>query len=245
MNKSTLSQLLEVFLIVEMNIAIIPARGGSKRIPRKNIRDFIGKPIIAYSIEAALESGLFDEIMVSTDDSEIAEISKKYGAKVPFMRSEKTSDDYAPLADVVAEVLNEYGNIGRFFDSFCCILSTAPFISPSRLVEAYTKLIGNDFDSVLPVLRYSYPIQRSLKMVNGIVTMVYPEFRNIRSQDIEPRFHDSGQFYWMKTLPFYEQKTLFSARCGAVELQEKEVQDIDSEEDWGIAEIKYRLLKND
>lgn len=223
-------------------IAIIPARGGSKRIPRKNIKTFLGIPIIAYSIKAAQESGLFDEIMVSTDDEEIAAIAREYGANVPFLRSNKTADDYATLADVLNEVLNYYSNESIHFDLFCCILATAPFLPSSRLVESYNKLIDNNFDSVFPVLKFSYPIQRALHIVEDKLSMVQPEFKNSRSQDLPARYHDSGQFYWMKNDEFAKQQTLFASNSGAIVLNEWEVQDIDTEEDWKMAEIKYQIL---
>lgn len=221
------------------NIAIIPARGGSKRIHRKNIKEFCGKPIIAYSIEAAIVSELFDEVMVSTDDKEIALIAKKYGAKVPFLRSEKNSDDYSGLEDVILEVLNFYQSQDIVFDSFCCLLPTAPFITTNRIKQCLSKL-ESGFSSVFPVLQYSYPVQRSLKNVDGKIEMVYPEHQNSRSQDLEPRFHDSGQFYWMYVDEFYKCKELFSNNTGYVELKEMEVQDIDTLDDWEIAEFKYK-----
>ena len=225
------------------NLAIIPARGGSKRIPRKNIKDFLGKPIIAYSIETALESGLFEEVMVSTDDHEIAEIAIKYGAKVPFFRSEKTSNDHAHIAEVIAEVLEKFKTLNKEFDNFCCIFSTAPFIKKGRLKEGFDLMINNNFDSVFPVLKFSYPIQRALKIESEKVSMILPENFNKRSQDLMPAYHDSGQFYWMKTQEFYKQKRLFAENSGAIILSEMEVQDIDTVEDWEVAEMKYRFLK--
>lgn len=225
------------------NLAIIPARGGSKRIPRKNIKDFLGKPIIAYSIETAIESGLFSEVMVSTDDNEIAEIAKKYGAKVPFLRSEKTANDFAHIADVITEVLDTYKSLNQEFDNFCCVFSTAPFIKKVRLKEGLDMMINSNFDSVFPVLKFSYPIQRALKIENEKVSMILPENFNKRSQDLMPAYHDSGQFYWMKTQEFYKQKSLFAENSGAIVLSEKEVQDIDTQEDWEVAEMKYKILK--
>lgn len=223
-------------------LAIIPARGGSKRIPHKNVKPFLGKPIIAYSIEAALGSGLFDEVMVSTDDEQIAETARHYGASVPFMRSAATADDYATLADVIDEVLARYKESGVVFDSFCCILATAPLLRPVRLGEAFRMLESERFDSVFPVLRFSYPVQRCLRMEEGRIGMVWPEYARSRSQDLEPRYHDSGQFYCMWTEEFRKQKRLFAANSGAVVLSEMEVQDIDTEEDWTLAEVKYRML---
>jgi N-acylneuraminate cytidylyltransferase len=224
------------------NLAIIPARGGSKRIPRKNIKEFLGKPIIAYSIEAALNSNLFDEVMVSTDDAEIAEIAISYGAKVPFFRSEETSNDYAHIADVIEEVVIEYTKRGKIFNNFCCIFPTAPFILSSRLLEGFNLMNDKNFDSVFPVLRFSYPIQRALKIENEQVAMILPENFNKRSQDLMPTYHDSGQFYWMKKSEFDINKSLFTKNSGAIILSEIEVQDIDNEDDWQMAEIKYNIL---
>jgi len=217
------------------NLAIIPARGGSKRIPRKNIRNFLGKPIIAYSIETALESGLFEEVMVSTDDDEIAEVAKKYGAKVPFMRSEENADDYATLADVVEEVIGTYRKKGESFDDVCCILPTAPFLTVSLLEEGFSLLAENSVDSVKPVVRFSYPIQRAVKMKNGMLEMFNPEHARTRSQDLEPAFHDAGQFYWMK----FEEGMKGERKMG-LEIPEHLVHDIDTEDDWTMAELKYR-----
>ncbi|CAK7083322.1 MAG: CMP-N,N'-diacetyllegionaminic acid synthase [Bacteroides rodentium] len=223
------------------NIAIIPARGGSKRIPRKNIKPFMGKPIIAYSIEAALQSGLFDEVMVSTDDEEIAEIARRYGAKVPFMRSADTSNDYAGTADVILEVLKMYKELGQEFDTVCCIYATAPFVTSGRLAEAYSKL-SDTIDSVFTCVAYSYPVQRSLHVVDGKICMVYPEYAASRSQDLEPIYHDAGQFYVVRTSPFIQEKTLWGKNTAGLVLPELEVQDLDTQTDWTLAEMKYQLL---
>ena len=223
------------------NIAIIPARGGSKRIPRKNMKIFLGKPIIAYSIEAAIKSGLFDDVMVSTDDEEIAKIAKKHGAKVPFMRSAKASDDFATTADVLIEVLSEYKNKGTEFEHFCCIYPTAPFVTSEKLQESFLNLKQNNFDAVFPVVKFSYPIQRALKIKNSKVSMIEPENMQKRSQDLMDAFHDAGQFYFMKTKLFLLNKEIFTDNTGAIELSELEVQDIDNETDWQIAEMKYKL----
>lgn len=220
------------------NLCIIPARGGSKRIPRKNIRDFLGKPIIAYSIETALESGLFNEVMVSTDDEEIVKVAKKYGAKVPFLRSKETADDYATLADVVDEVKNSYQVAGITFDYICCILPTAPFVNVFLLKKGFSLLTENDVDSVRPVVRFSYPIQRAVKMSNGFIEMFNPEHSRTRSQDLEPAFHDAGQFYWVK----FDEGMKGERKMG-FELSEHIVQDIDTEDDWEMAEIKYEILE--
>lgn len=224
------------------NLCIIPARGGSKRIPRKNIKDFLGKPIIAYSIEAALKSELFDEVMVSTDDEEIAGIAKENGAKVPFFRSNKNADDFATTVDVLVEVIESYNNIWRNFDTICCIYPTAPFTRENKLKEAYKKLKEESLDSVFPVLPFSYPIQRALKLESYKISFFYPEFESSRSQDLEKAYHDSGQFYFMKTETLMRNKSIFSANTGGIIINDLEAQDIDTETDWKIAEIKYGML---
>lgn len=223
-------------------IAIIPARGGSKRIPRKNIKDFLGKPIIAYSIRTALESGLFDEVMVSTDDAEIAEVATKLGANVPFLRSEAASDDFATTAAVLTEVLYNYKAIGKQFAFGCCIYPTAPLLKASALKEAYQQLQNENIDTVFPVLKYSYPIWRSLKIEAGKVGLNWPEHLNSRSQDLPAAYHDAGQFYWFKTDRLLNTGKLFTDNSGAIELDELEVQDIDNETDWKLAELKYKLI---
>lgn len=227
------------------NLAIIPARGGSKRIPRKNIKPFLGKPIIAYSIEAAIKSNLFDEVMVSTDDEEIAKIAKQYGAKVPFLRSNDNANDFAVLADVVEEVVSNYAQNNEIFENICCILPTAPFVTSTKIIEAYKTLFNNNFDSVFPVLEFSFPIQRSLKIEDNKVAMVWNEHLNSRSQDLESRYHDSGQFYWIKTQSFLTEKKLLTNDSGAIIISQLEAQDIDTETDWKLAEIKYKLMFND
>lgn len=180
------------------NICIIPARGGSKRIPRKNILPFIGKPILTYSIEAALESNLFDEVMVSTDDPEIAEIGRLYGANVPFLRSEKTSDDYSTTFDVLEEVVTNYYDKGKSFDHLCCLYPCAPFVNSKNLITTYKILCDGSFESVIPVVAYSFPIQRSFIVRGNKLSYKYPEFQKSRSQDLEKIYHDTGQFYWCK-----------------------------------------------
>lgn len=226
------------------NLAIIPARGSSKRIPKKNIRPFLGKPIIAYSIETAIQTNLFQEVMVSTDSHEIAEIAKKYGAVVPFLRSQETSADTAHIAEVVEEVLNEYSKRGYFFDNICCIFATAPLMKSERILEAYRLMISENYDSVFPVVRFSYPIQRALRIKNKKAEMFNPEYIYTRSQDLEPAYHDAGQFYWMKTDKFLKQKRFFSDNAGVVILSELEAQDIDNEEDWKLAEMKYKIVND-
>jgi N-acylneuraminate cytidylyltransferase len=224
------------------SIAIIPARGGSKRIPRKNIKPFLGKPIIAYSIEAALESKLFDEVMVSTDDAEIAKIAKQYGASVPFMRSAKTADDFATTADAIIEVIDTYRKLGREFDHVACIYPTAPFTTAAKLTTAFEKLSGNAYSSVFPVVKFGYPILRSLKIEDGRVSMNWPEHLNARSQDLPKAYHDSGQFYIASTATFLAERTFFTSNSAAIIVDEMEVQDIDNETDWKIAEVKYQMV---
>lgn len=222
------------------NLCIIPARGGSKRIPRKNIKNFLGKPIIAYSIESALQSKVFDEVMVSTDDNEIATIAKEYGANVPFLRSAKTANDYATTADVINEVLDEYAKQGCEFENVACIYATAPFVSPKRIIEAFDKL-NNDIDSVFTMVQYSYPPQRALHEVKGLVTMLHPEYRLSRSQDLEPIYHDAGQFYISKVKSFRDTNGFWGKKTAGIILSELEVQDLDTPTDWALAEMKYSV----
>jgi N-acylneuraminate cytidylyltransferase len=224
-------------------LAIIPARGGSKRIPRKNIKKFLGVPIIKYSIDAALNSHCFDEMMVSTDDKEIAQKAISFGAKVPFFRSQKTSNDFATTADVILEVLREYKKRGVEFDYFCCIYPTAPFITAKKLIKGKKLIKETTVDAVIPIVRFSYPIQRALRIDNGLLKMFWPENDNKRSQDLELVYHDAGQFYWVQTDNFLRSKTFFTDNTLPLELSPPEVQDIDIDEDWKLAEMKYRLLK--
>lgn len=221
------------------NLCIIPARGGSKRIPRKNVKDFLGKPIIAYSIEAALKSEIFEEVMVSTDDEEIAEIARQYGAKVPFLRSSDTSNDFASTDDVLREVVRRYENIGQKFDNMCCIYATAPMIQTKDILEAYDRLNKSDFAMVFPVVAFSYPIWRCLDFTeDGAVKFHWPEYESSRSQDLPKEYHDTGTFYWHKI----EQWMTGDTSAGGIEVDETTIQDIDTETDWKIAEMKYRLL---
>jgi pseudaminic acid cytidylyltransferase len=223
-------------------IAIIPARGGSKRIERKNIKDFNGKPVIAYTIQAALDSKLFDEVMVSTDDKEIAEVAKKYDASIPFMRSAANANDHATLADVLLEVMAEYKKNGKEFDTVCCILPTAALITQQRLKEGRKQLDSNSHTAIVPVLRFSYPIQRALRDDNGVLVLREKEHADTRSQDLEPFFHDSGQFYWIKTPALLQEKTLFTKQMGYIELKETEAQDVDTMLDWEMLKLKYEHL---
>lgn len=201
----------------------------------------MGKPILAYSIENALATGLFEEVMVSTDDPEIMEVAKQYGAKVPFARSEKTANDFATLADVLQEVIQMYSEKGQLFDNMCCMLATCPLVKPSYISDAYKKLIESDFISVYPVVQFSYPILRSLKMdENGVLSMNWPEHARTRSQDLAPAYHDSGTFYWHKIEPWMKGVR----KGGGIVISEDVVQDIDTEEDWRMAELKYQLINS-
>ena len=225
-------------------IAIIPARGGSKRIPRKNIKNFLNKPIISYSIEAALQSGLFDEVMVSTDDGEIAEVAKSFGACVPFLRSEKNSNDFATTFDVIDEVISRYRESGSTFDECCCIYPTAPFTTVKRLIQFHDFLEHSKFDCVFPILKYGYPIQRGLRLKDdGQMQMIYPEHLITRSQDLDASYHDAGQFYWFKVDHIIKFGQLWTDNTGALVIKELEAHDIDSLEDWEIAEFKYQLIE--
>lgn len=229
-----------------MNICIIPARGGSKRIPRKNIKEFNGKSIIAYTIEAALNSGLFSEVMVSTDDVEIAEISMAYGAKVPFIRSEKNSDDFSGPGDVVFEVLNKYKELGLEFKFGCCFYATSPLTTIPRLNQGFDLLVNDlGFDVVFPVGRFNSPIWRSYNMKNnGEVAMNFSEYERSRSQDLPESYYDAGQFYWFNAMNIetLENKNTFGVKKGVIVLNDVEVQDIDDMNDWQLAEIKYEYL---
>lgn len=223
------------------SIAIITARGGSKRIPRKNVKLFCGKPIIAYSIDAALQSGLFEEVMVSTEDEEIARIAKEAGAQVPFMRSSESAGDYASTDDVLLEVLTAYKERGRDFDSFCCLYPTAPFVTAEKLKTAMGLL--DKADSVMPVVPFSFPPQRCMVLnEEGELRMKWPEYARSRSQDLEPYYHDCGQFYCCRTKPFIEYKTTDLPHMAPMIMSELEVQDIDNPDDWEIAELKYQKM---
>ena len=224
------------------SLAIITARGGSKRIPRKNIKEFCGRPIIEYSIEAALASGAFDEVMVSTDDKEIADISAKAGASVPFMRSEDMSDDFAGTDAVIAEVLKCYKKRGINFDRFCCIYPTAPFITAQRLKQTMDLL--NDHESVCPVCLFSYPPQRAFVIRDGLLRRAYPEYAMMRSQDLDKLYHDAGQFYACRTDAFMREESTDTDDMIPLVLNDEEVQDIDTIEDWKTAERKFLLLRD-
>ncbi len=221
------------------NLCIIPARGGSKRIPRKNVKPFLGKPMLVYSIEAAQKTGLFEEIMVSTDDEEIAKVAMHYGANVPFMRSSETASDYATTADVLKEVIAKYDELGCTFDNFCCFYATAPLVQSKDVVSAFERLQKSDFTCVYPVVQFSYPIWRCLDLADdGTMTRHWPEYENSRSQDLPKEYHDTGTFYWYKT----KEWLAGDIKIGGIEVSETTIQDIDTETDWKLAEMKYRLM---
>ena len=215
---------------MEKSVAIITARGGSRRIPRKNIKPFLGRPILEYSVEAALQAALFDEVMVSTDDREIAQAAERAGAVVPFFRSGDTADDFATTADVVEEVLASYERMGRHFRTACCIYPTAPFVTAETIRTAMALLEQERADCVIPVVKFSFPPQR-------------PENMAKRSQDLEPLYHDCGQFYCLDVERFRQQKVIWMENAVPFIQDERYVQDIDTLQDWEIAEMKYQLLR--
>jgi N-acylneuraminate cytidylyltransferase len=230
-----------------VRLAIIPARGGSKRIPRKNIKDFQGMPIIGYAIDAARKSGCFDEVMVSTEDWEIREIAEQLGAVIPFYRSARNANDHIGTVPVLLEVLERYAReIGSSFTDVCCIYPCNPFLTAEKLKGGLDKHAKSRADSTFPVVKYSYPPQRALRL-DGWGTgieMIHPENYESRSQDLDPIYHDAGQFYWLRTLALAEQQKLFMKRSTPLIYSELEVQDIDTLEDWTLAEVKYQLWRN-
>jgi pseudaminic acid cytidylyltransferase len=224
-------------------ICIIPARGGSKRIPRKNIKNFLGKPIIAYSIDVAVKSGLFDEVMVSTEDAEIASIAAEYGAKVPFLRSSKCADDFTTTFEVLQEVILHERYHGA--KQACCIYPTSPLINTKILLDGLTKLEESNFDSVFAIQKFGFPIQRAFRLVQNNIQWISPRYALQRSQDIEQSYHDAGQFYWFKTSIIHNEKSLLTSNSGGLIIDELHGQDIDNETDWKMAELKYKLLQNE
>jgi len=226
-----------------MKIAVIPARGGSKRIPRKNIKNFLGKPIIAYSIETAITSGIFDKVIVSTDDDEIVQVAKKYGAEVPFIRPKTLADDYTGTNDVVKHTINQLIEEGVDIDYVCCIYATTPLLEARFLKEGFEKLKNTGKAFVFSVTSFPSPIQRAIKIKDGKVSMFFPEHSMTRSQDLEEAYHDAGQFYWGKASSFLNDQELFSSRSYAVVLPRDLVQDIDSMEDWRKTELMYEAIQ--
>ena len=227
-----------------MNICVIPARGGSKRIPRKNIKEFNGKPIIAYSIEAALKSNCFSKVIVSTDDREIAEVAEKFGAHVPFVRPSELSNDYSGTIPVIKHAIEWMENTNNSIDYVCCLYATVPFIRPKTLIKAYEQLINSKSDYCFSATSFAYPIQRAIKIVQGYkVDMFYPEHFNTRSQDLEEAFHDAGQFYWGKAQAFKNELQIFSKISSPYVVPRYLVQDIDTREDWIRAELMHQAIQ--
>lgn len=226
-------------------MCIIPARGGSKRIPDKNVREFCGKPIIAHAIEAAVEAGCFDEVMVSTDSRVIADIARAHGAKVPFLRSAENSSDMATTVAAWREVLAGYAGGGVKFSMACSVLPTAVFVTAGKLRSIVGVLEENpEWDAAMPVVEYSPPIQRAMELEDGMLRMMWPEHKASRSQDLKPAYHDAGQYYAFRTEFLSRANSLRDGRLGAVVISANEAQDIDNEEDWKIAEAKFRVWKN-
>lgn len=226
-----------------MNICIIPARGGSKRIPHKNIKKFNGKPIIAYSIEAAIKSKCFDEIVVSTDDDQIAEVAENYGASIPFVRPKKLSNDFTETLPVIKHAI-KFLNKDKPIKYVCCLYATAPFIQPKVIKNAFEQLINTGAEYCFSVTSFSFPIQRALTITNEKrLKMVYPENAKIRSQDLEETYQDAGQFYWGSVDAFLNESMIFSEISSPYILPSYLVQDIDTHEDWIQAEIMYDVLK--
>lgn len=221
-------------------IAIIPARGGSKRIPRKNIKIFIDKPIIAYSIEAALKSNIFDEVIVSTDDEEIAAVSREHGAETPFFRPASLADDHATTDDVIRHAITWLRDHNHAVEYLCCIYATAPFICPEYIIEGHQKLINSDKHYAFSITRYPFPIQRALRMdANGKLETFFQHYTSTRSQDLEEAYHDAGQFYWGRAESFLAGEEVYSPQAIPIILPRFMVQDIDTEEDWLQAELMY------
>ncbi len=227
-----------------MAICVIPARGGSKRIPRKNIRDFAGRPMIAWPIAAAIASQLFDRVIVSTDDEEIANVARGSGAEVPFLRSAATADDHTGLIDVLGEVQDRLTEMGFDPELICCLLATAALTTPERLSEGRDLIEAGDWDSVFPVVAYGAPIQRALaRATDGATAMVDPAAYTVRSQDLEARYHDAGQFYWLRRDTIRRRLPILASRGASLVLDATEVQDIDTEDDWRLAEMKFALRR--
>lgn len=227
-----------------MKLCVIPARGGSKRIPHKNIRPFAGKPIIAWSIQAALATALFDRVMVSTDDTEIAAVAQAHGAEVPFMRPAELADEYTGTNAVVKQAIQWHLDQGQPVDMACCLYATAPFVQTRYLREGHEKLEASDKSFAFSVTRYDFPVQRALRLNGtGEVEALYPAYRQTRSQDLEPAYHDAGQFYWGRAQAFLEDAILFSSLSLPVILPSHLVQDIDTEEDWRRAELMFDALR--
>ncbi|WP_321836305.1 pseudaminic acid cytidylyltransferase [Pseudomonas kulmbachensis] len=227
-----------------MKLAIIPARGGSKRIPRKNIKLFCEKPMIAWSIEAALQSGCFDQVIVSTDDEEIADVARRYGATVPFVRPAELSDDHTGTIPVIRHAIEWVNAQGQSVEQACCLYATAPFVSPEDIRRGFDTLLETGSDYAFSVTSYAFPIQRAIRLnAEGQVEMFNPEHFNTRSQDLEEAFHDAGQFYWGKADAWLQGRMIFSPASVPVALPRHRVQDIDTPEDWVRAEWLFKAMQ--
>jgi len=227
-----------------MRLCIIPARGGSKRIPRKNIKEFCGQAMIGYSIEAAITSQCFDKVIVSTDDQEIAKVAKSFGAEVPFIRPDALANDHAATIPVVKHAIEWFDDQGQFPTDVCCLYATAPFIQSQTLSKALQQLQESDADYCFSVTSFAFPIQRSIRITqDDKVDMFYPENFNVRSQDLEEAYHDAGQFYWGKAQAFKDELPIFSETASPYILPRYLVQDIDTMEDWIRAEAMHRVLQ--
>lgn len=228
-----------------MNLCVIPARGGSKRIPRKNIRNFSGKPMIAWSIEAAIASKLFERIIVSTDDTEIAQIAIKHGAEVPFVRPSELADDHTPTIPVIAHAIQWFAQVQLSVEYTCCIYATAPFVNSDDIKRAYQKLVSSNCDYVFTVTSYPFPIQRAIRILeNDRIDMFQPEHALTRSQDLEDSYHDAGQFYWGKSEAWTLGMMIFGSNSAPWILPRYRVQDVDNAEDWARAEWLFRAMKD-
>lgn len=226
-----------------MRVAVIPARGGSKRIPRKNVKLFFGKPMIAWSIEAAIHSGCFDRVVVSTDDEEIAEIAKTSGAEVPFIRPASLSDDFSGTIPVIAHAIESLGITSSEQTLVCCIYATAPFVRSSDLSEGLSVMQNSCLDYAFSTTNFAYPVQRALKVDSRArVAMVDENVFNVRSQDLEELWHDAGQFYWGTAQAWLSQLPIFSSRAAAIKIPRSRAQDIDTQEDWEFAELLFEVL---
>jgi N-acylneuraminate cytidylyltransferase len=224
-------------------ICIIPARSGSKRLPGKNIKEFHGRPIISYSIELAIKSKLFNEVIVSTDDNEIAEIAKKYGANVPFMRSKKNSNDYATTYDVLEEVIDYYKTKNLFFEYICCLYPAAPLIKEEFMINCFKQILKNKNTTVFPALKFDYPILKAFSLEHENLNFLFPENKNRRTQDTKIFYHDAGQFYWINTNKLFEHKEILTTDSFGLVIPSIYAQDIDCINDWMLAEIKFDYIK--
>lgn len=229
--------------MADKKLCIIPARGGSKRIPKKNIKLFLGEPIITYSIKTAISSGLFEEIMISTDDAETADIGIKMGIKVPFMRSKRNSDDYSTTFDVISEVLNNYKDKGKEFKYVCCLYPCAPLVTVDDLNSSFNKLEKNNYDSLLPIIKIGSPIERSIILDSDKIKWLQKQYSNSRSQDLRELYNDAGQYYWLNTEKCFDKGDVLTENSGFLIIPAIKGQDIDNEDDWEVAEFKYLFNK--